>query len=118
MDIVSWHLEGLKILECAILPSPMGNHAHTMLVHGQTKDEEEVLVNLPYRLRTFNIKEVVGIICDEASRIQRRDLAEALLIKAFGEHVGKRALMDSGYFRKLESATEVVADEVETALQL
>lgn len=103
MDVVHWNLDGLKITECALYPSPMGDNAHSMLAHGNLNGEE-VVINFPRRLRTFNIKDVAELICNEASKINRRDLAEALLCKMFGDNIGKCAVVDSGYFKKLANS--------------
>lgn len=103
MDLVDWTLNKLIMLDCELCPSPMGGNAHTLLAYG-TVEDEEVVVSFPISLRTFSLPSAVELICHEAAKIHRRDLAETMLCLLFGENIGKRALMDSGYFKRLEAA--------------
>lgn len=103
MDLVDWTLNKLIITECALLPSPMGGNAHTLYGQG-TVEGEEVVVSFPTSLRTFSLPSAVELICSEAAKIKRQDLALSMLCSLFGENIGKRALMDSGYFKRLEQA--------------
>jgi hypothetical protein len=103
MDIVDWTHKDLKIVDCAILPSPMGGNAHTLYAQG-TVEEEPVIVSFPPSMRTFSLPEAVALICYTAAKLKRRDLAQTMLCHLFGENIGKRALMDSGYFKRLEAA--------------
>jgi hypothetical protein len=100
MDIVEWTHNQLVITDCALLPSPMGGNAHTLYAQG-TVEEEPVVISFPPRLRSFSLPEAVALICYEAAKIKRQDLAETMLCAMFGENIGKRALMDSGYFKEL-----------------
>ena len=101
MDIVDWTLNKLIITECAILPSPMGGNAHTLYAQG-TLEGEDVVVSFPPNLRTFSLPEAVSLICFHAKQAKRQDLAATMLCQLFGENIGKRALMDSGYFETLQ----------------
>lgn len=100
MHIVPWTLFKLDITDCAIIPNAIAPNAHSLVATG-TYNGQQVAVEFPRRLRTFNIKEAVDLICEEADKIQRKDLAERLLTLAFGKNIGQRVLLDTNYFKEL-----------------
>lgn len=100
MDIVEWTHNQLVITDCALLPSPLGGNAHTLYAQG-TVEQEQVIISFPPKLRSFSLPEAVALICYEAAKARRQDLALTMLCAMFGENIGKRALMDSGYFKGL-----------------